>query len=191
MRLRGERDRRELRDPSYVLKEVTATPTRPTKVRRLLQRPASLPRVYTSEQALALFVDTHHTKAMCHLTWISAKEQGVNVYHYPPYREMVAGKGKCCPDGISLLPSRAEVPLQSLLSHTAHRVVSLQENVVRQVAGERQDTTVQLACEWGLGIRQRQRGAAATSNMLREVLSLLEVDISGDVSDASDSDASE
>ena len=39
--------------------------------------------------------------------------------------------------------------MQSLINHTAYRIVSLQEDVVRQVAGEREDVTVELVCKWG------------------------------------------
>lgn len=101
------------RDLSFVIKAATETPTRPTKVRRILQRPASIPRAYTREQALALFVDANHTKATWQLTTMSAKEQGANIY--PAYREVSAGKSECYPDGIQLQPTRAEVPLQSLV----------------------------------------------------------------------------
>ena len=122
------------KDLSYILNKATATPTRPAKVRRLLQRPVSLPRAYTREQALALFVDANHTKATWQLTRMSAKEQSANIY--PTYREIAAAKRDCYPDGISLQPTRAEVPLQSLVNHTAERIVILQEDVIRQVAGQ-------------------------------------------------------
>ena len=50
------------KDLSFVLKESVATPTRPTKVRRLLQRQASPPRMSKTNEALAVFIDGRHTK---------------------------------------------------------------------------------------------------------------------------------
>ena len=78
---------------------------------------------------------------------MSAKEQGANIY--PLYREIATGKDECCPEGITLQPSRDEVSLQALVNHTAHRIITLQEDVIRQAAGERESITVELTCKWG------------------------------------------
>ena len=122
-------------DLSYVLEKATATPTRPTKLRRLMKRPASVPRQYSTKEALALFIDARHSKSTWQFARLSAKIQGADIY--PTYKVRSA-KEDCYPADIRVEENgmRAEVGLQSLLDHTAKRIVQLQENVIRQTAGE-------------------------------------------------------
>ena len=61
------------KDLSFVLKNSTATPTRPSKVRKLLERPAKIPKMYTPEEALSVFVEGGFTKASWQLDRSSAK----------------------------------------------------------------------------------------------------------------------
>ena len=122
------------RDLSFVLKECTASPTRPSKVRRKLQRPASVPRMFSPNEALSVFIDGRHTKRTWQFTRLSAKEQGADIY--PTYNVIRATKCECYPTDVKIEPNRAEVPLQSLLNHTSQRITALQEDVIRQIAGE-------------------------------------------------------
>ena len=121
-------------DLAYVIKETTATPTRPTKFRRLLRSHSTPPRLYDRQQALALFVERRDTKERWQLSREAAKDQGANIY--PSYHEITAAKKECWPEGIDVQPTKAEVPLQSLLEHTAERIIDLQKTVIEQVAGK-------------------------------------------------------
>ena len=71
------------------------------------------------------------------MTWqftrLSAKAQGADIY--PTYNVIRTAKGDCYPADIRVEPNRAEVPLQALLNHTSERIVVMQEDVIRQIAG--------------------------------------------------------
>ena len=135
------------KDLSFVLKNSTATPTRPSKVRKLLERPAKIPTMYTPEEALSVFVEGGFTKASWQLDRSSAKGQHANIY--PAYNKIRAAKAECYLDGVVVESNRAEVPLQSLLDHTARRLVRLQEDVIQQAAGDKQESKLELISKWG------------------------------------------
>ena len=135
------------KDLSFVLKNSTSSPNRPTKVRRLLERPTQVPKMYTPEQALNVFIDGGFTKASWQLVRSSAKGQHADIY--PAYNRIRAAKAECYPDEVVVESSRAEVSLQSLLDHTARRLVRLQEDVIRQAAGDKEEIQLELISKWG------------------------------------------
>ena len=69
--------------------------------------------MFKINEALAVFIDGHHTKRTWQFTRLSANEQGADIY--PTYNVIRASKGNCYPTDIEVEPNRAEVPLQSLL----------------------------------------------------------------------------
>ena len=103
--------------------------------------------MYTPEQALSLFVEGRYTKASWQLTRSSARGQHADIF--PAYNRIRAAKVECYPDGVVVEPGRAEVPLQSLLDHTARRLVRLQEDVIRQAAGDKREIELELLSKWG------------------------------------------
>ena len=79
-------------------------------------------------------MERRDTKERWQLSRETAIAQGSNIY--PSYHEITAAKKECWPEGIDVQPTRAEVPLQSLLEHTAERIIQLQKRVIEQAAGK-------------------------------------------------------
>lgn len=52
---------------------------------------------------------------------------------YPHYQKIQESKLQCRPEGLSVTESSAQVPLQSLVNHTATRILSYQVEVLMQI----------------------------------------------------------
>ena len=136
------------RDLAYVLAHSNETPKRARKVRRMLSvAPKPPPKKLTDDQGLALFIDSRYSKASWQNTRLTLSAQNSDVF--PSYNHLRSAKEKCYPAEITITGERAEAPLQSLLAHTAARLVELQEPVIRQVAGQDGEVSLQLICKWG------------------------------------------
>ena len=101
----------------------------------------------TEDQGLALFVDSRYSKESWQKTRLTLMAQNADVF--PAYNHIRSAKERCYPADVTVTAARAEVPLQSLLAHTAERLVKLQEPVIRQVAGEDGTVALELVCKWG------------------------------------------
>lgn len=76
---------------------------------------------------------------------LQAKELGSDLY--PSYKRVFEAKKRCYPDRIKVADDSAEVPLQSLLNHTASRLFQTCESVLNQL-----DTSIQtfeMIVKWG------------------------------------------
>ncbi|KAF0291308.1 hypothetical protein FJT64_010548 [Amphibalanus amphitrite] len=109
--------------------------------------PKPSPQKLTDDQGLALFIDGRYSKDSWQNTRLTLITQNSDVF--PAYNHISSAKEKCYPVGINITGERAEVPLQSLLAHTAARLVELQEPVIRQVAGKDGTVALELICKWG------------------------------------------
>ena len=49
-------------DLKYVLRFAMMTPSRPTKIRKLISKPTDKPQCFTSDEALSLFIESDLTK---------------------------------------------------------------------------------------------------------------------------------
>lgn len=91
---------------------------------------------YTPNEALALFVDLKFTRQKYKL--LHAKAQSRNSDLYPPYYKIEEAEKSCYPAGeIQISDVSVKIPLQSLLNHTAQRLIqtcdaSLFENINRK-----------------------------------------------------------
>ena len=136
------------KDLAYVLAHSNETPKRAGEVRRVMSvPPKQSPRKLTDDQGLALFIDGRYSKADWQKTRLTLISQNADVF--PAYNQVRSAKEKCYPAGVTVTNERAEVPLQSLLAHTATRLVQLQEPVIRQVAGMGGSVELELLCKWG------------------------------------------
>ncbi len=59
------------------------TPTKPTKLRKLISKGSTNPEPFTSDEALALLIETGMTKSSYQTLRTSAKDKHADIY--PPY----------------------------------------------------------------------------------------------------------
>ena len=104
---------------------------------------------YTVDEALALLVDLDLTTAQYHSMRMSAVERGCQLY--PAYKKVAKAKAVCLPsqEAISVLPDQAQVDLQSLLDHTAARLLQLQKPVLEGLT-DAPPIPLTLYCKWGM-----------------------------------------
>jgi len=85
-----------------------------------------------ADEVLSLFIEAKLTKHQYLLirTFVNKKTSS-NIL--PSYQNIINAKKKCYPEMISISESKAEVELQSLLDHTASRIVASQKTVLDSV----------------------------------------------------------
>ena len=126
------------------------TPSRPTKIRKLITEKKTGPTKFTGEEALSLLVETDMTKQSYQTVRSAAKRKHADIY--PPYNEVREAKQKCYPDDISITEDSAKVPLQSLLDHTALRIIQEQKEKITEAIEnleEDEQLNCELVCKWG------------------------------------------
>lgn len=99
---------------------------------------------YTPEEALALYVDGGFTKHSYKLMQSGAKKKR-NANIYPTYDALLSAKVKCYPLGVQITDSSAEVSLQSLVDHTATRIVEAHKDVFVNLNAD----TITAIYKWG------------------------------------------
>lgn len=96
---------------------------------------------YSEDQALSLIIEGKLTISQYKLIRSQAKEMGSDLY--PSYKRIFEAKQRCYPDGIEVYDDRAEVSLQSLLNHTASRLLQTFEELGTSVP------QLELIVKWG------------------------------------------
>ena len=137
------------RDLKYVLKFAMMTPSRPTKIRKLISKPVEEAEPFTADEALSLFVESDMTKRSYQMVRSAAKRKRANIY--PPYNKIREAKNQCYPVDISVEEDSAKVPLQSLLDHTALRIIEEKKETITEVVEnlENEPFSCNLICKWG------------------------------------------
>lgn len=103
-----------------------------------------VPIPYTNEEALVLYIDGGYTRHTYSLLRAGAKNHNADIY--PSYHKLLAAKRECYPnDGINISEISAEVSLQSLVDHTAKRLLKQQKEVLQQC----KCTELILSYKWG------------------------------------------
>ncbi|XP_072022020.1 LOW QUALITY PROTEIN: uncharacterized protein [Amphiura filiformis] len=134
----------------YVLKFAMLTPSRPTKIRKLISEKKPEPVKFTSEEALSLLIETDMTKQSYQTVRLAAKSKHADIY--PPYNDVLDAKKACYPDNISVTEDSAKVPIQSLLDHTTLRIIQQEKEKITQVIEnleEDEQLNCDLVCKWG------------------------------------------
>lgn len=137
-------------DLKYVLKFAMMTPSRPSKIRKLITKPPDKPERFTDDEALSLFMDSDMTKESYQKIRLAAKRKKADIY--PPYNQIREAKRLCYPNNISVEEDSASVPLQNLLDHTALRIIQEQKQVITEVVEnmpENQKFACKLICKYG------------------------------------------
>lgn len=132
------------RDAAAILKNINESPTRATKIKKIVNAQSKEPVPYTDEEALRLFIDGKYTKASYNAMRTGAKIRNADIY--PSYHRILEAKEKCYPsNGIKVSDVIAEVPLQDLVDHTACRILKLQKEVIEEF----NYTELTLIYKWG------------------------------------------
>ena len=138
-------------DLRYVLQFTIQSPSKPAKLRKLISSPPPAPEKFTPDEALALLIETGLTKSAYQTLRTAAKEKKADVY--PPYNAVREAKQKCYPQNIDVSGDSAKVSLQSLLDHTALRILEQrQDNVhelIEKVPKDERPLFLDLICKWG------------------------------------------
>ncbi|KAJ4437537.1 hypothetical protein ANN_17682 [Periplaneta americana] len=111
-------------DAAKLIESAMSTPTRATKILTSYKKtsPESVKK-YTSNEALALIIDTKLSKHQYSILRLGAKCRNADLY--PTYNSVREAKLQCYPDKdcITITEVRAEISLQGLLDHTVKRIV--------------------------------------------------------------------
>ena len=91
---------------------------------------------YTPDKALSLLVEAKLSKSQYQLLRTQAKEHGTNLY--PSYHKVKEAKKNCYPEKeyTKVTNSSAEINLQSLLNHTAKRILQIQCPVLATLSAD-------------------------------------------------------
>ena len=136
------------RDAAEIMKEVTqTTPTRATKFKKAFKSPALAPIPYSAEEALSLLIENNLTKKHYNNIREGAKYRNSNIY--PSYKVVLEAKLACYPpkETIRITETSADIKLQSLVDHTIMRIVSVQQEVLKQTVSE--EDTINIIFKWG------------------------------------------
>lgn len=133
------------RDASLVLKEIISTPHRATKYKKAfshIQLKSGISQLSTT-QALSMFVEASLSRKQYEIIRSSHKKL------YPCYSLLQKAKLECYPDkeGYLVTETCAEVNLQSLLDHTATRLLTYLEELLELHSEENNEFV--LMCKWG------------------------------------------
>lgn len=115
-------------DMAVVLRQTIASPTRACKMRKLAHTVDNQPIRFTANKALAFLLENNLTKEQYLNTRKGNKIRNADIY--PLYNEVANSKKSCRPVGIEVNERQANVSLQSLLTHTANRIVAMQKEVI-------------------------------------------------------------
>lgn len=139
------------KDLHAILSEGLKTPTRPTKMRKILA--ATIPSIIkkTPKEALSFIIDNSITKNIYINMRLESKSSGADIW--PSYDAVRNVKALCRPEKETILINEnvVEVKLQNLLNHTAKRILNLQAEVVVHTARQYNCTEIEavLTCSWG------------------------------------------
>lgn len=102
---------------------------------------------FTNEEALAFFINLKLSKSQYLSIRSEIKKRGADLL--PSYQNIRQSKVAATPENIHVTTADASVPLQSLLNHTATRIVKFHEQEILSKIGDDKVTCVNLITNWG------------------------------------------
>ena len=119
-----------------ILNDITTkSPTRASTYLTALKLTSKPPSTdVSSDDALALIIDSKLSKSAYQN--IRNLQKKVDTKFLPSYERVLEAKARCYPDKMICTEISAEVPLQSILDHTALRILTLQEDVIKTLSPE-------------------------------------------------------
>ncbi|XP_029164495.1 uncharacterized protein LOC114935764 [Nylanderia fulva] len=132
---------------SKIVKDVTLTsPTRATKYMKAAT--SQVEQTLSNDAALSVLIEHKFSKRTYQSIRNIGKENNCKLY--PSYNNVVKSKRLCYPPrtDITIKENYAEVKLQSILDHTAQRILLLQREVIGTLSIEN-IKNLHLTCKWG------------------------------------------
>lgn len=136
------------KDAAMMITEVTSSPTRGTKVKKAyhMKSQTAIKKI-SPERALSLYIENKMTKKQYCAIRLINKEHNADIY--PAYKHILDAKTHCYPDDITITEKYGEIKLQSLLNHTAQRLVSVQSEVLEHVMASETLKNITITYKWG------------------------------------------
>ncbi|XP_050308380.1 uncharacterized protein LOC126744859 [Anthonomus grandis grandis] len=131
-------------DVSKIIKDITLTPTRASKIRKVISSlQKCIVKKHSPSQALSIFVEADLTRKQYEIIQICNK----NIY--PCYSLIQTAKKDCYSkeEAICVTEVCAEIKLQELLDHTCERLCKYLEEVLDSFSET--ETELELLCKWG------------------------------------------
>lgn len=127
-------------DLRFVLKESLKSPTRPSKIKKMIVSTTKSPIALSAEEALVFLLENNLSKQQYVNMRLLNKARNCDIY--PAYNKLIECKLHCRPEGITNCETSAEVPLQKLVDHTAKRILLLQKEVIEQLSDINEATLI-------------------------------------------------
>lgn len=134
------------KDVSRIIKDITSTPTRASKYRKVVARAQkNVVKKHTPSEALSIFVEADLTKRQYEIIYSSNK----NVY--PCYSLLQQAKKECYPkeESINVTETCAEIKLQDLLDHTTSRLIKYLGEEILESCSIEENHNLELLTKWG------------------------------------------
>lgn len=131
-------------DLCKIMKDVTLTPTRASKYRKVMSSSQKCNvKKHSPSQALSIFVEANLTRRQYEVI------QSANKNIYPCYSLIQTAKKQCYPKEEAILVTDvcAEIKLQALLDHTCERLCKYLEEVLDTCSET--ENELELLCKWG------------------------------------------
>lgn len=141
-------------DVAKIITEITSTPTRATKFRKIIAsaHKEAVVKKFTPQEALVIFIEGDFTRRQWEVIQSASKSI------YPCYSLIKKAKQDCYPheDSMRVTETCAEIKLQALLDHTALRLFKYVEDVI-VTCTEIEKRNMVLISKWGCdGSQQTQ-----------------------------------
>lgn len=138
-------------DLKTVLDDLSKSPSRANKIRKLMQTKETLIIKKTPLEAVIFLLDQSLSKETYNAIRRECKMSGADIW--PAYNKIRETKSLLRPskDTIIINEHVAQVSLQSLLNHTGKRIVEMQEEILFRIMDTSKLTEVELVltCSWG------------------------------------------
>lgn len=121
------------RDAATIVQELaSSSPQRATNIKKMRAND-NISRMFSKEEALAIYVDCKLTKNSYNLLRTSANNVGHNLY--PSYYALQQTKSECCPPENYIVTTEisSEIELQAILDLTAQRLSIVQDVVLQRL----------------------------------------------------------
>lgn len=140
-------------DVATMIQKITETPTKATKLKKIVSSACKAGvKKHTPSEALSIFVEADLTRKQYEII------HSANSNIYPCYSLIKKAKKLCYPnkESIIITETKAVVNLQDILDHTASRLSTYLEDVLKSLALE-ETHNLQLISKWGCdGSQQSQ-----------------------------------
>lgn len=102
---------------------------------------------FTANEAVNFIMDSNLTSQVYQGIRLACKTKGAELF--PTYRHVGTAKLLTYPKTIQVNQTGAQIPLQSLLNHTAERILDLSKHIIRRIKPTTGRLKVNLSVKWG------------------------------------------